>query len=185
MLIKREYADRKMGWLSYSWGHSTRRGADGQSFTFGGDQPHTLTAVWSQPMPGSWRRWEVGVKFQVHSGRLYTPVVGRTAWCQDVQGVCTDQNTDESDPNFWFWRPQFAAINSKRLPWFYMVHLRLDRPVRYNTWRMNYYLDLQNVTMAQNVFGYDYGENYENYANPKKATGIPFMIPFFGVEASF
>lgn len=46
VLIKREYADRKMEWLSYSYARSTRRNdATGDERDFSGDQPHTLAVV--------------------------------------------------------------------------------------------------------------------------------------------
>ncbi len=185
VLLKREYSGRRMGWLSYSYGRSRRTNAlTGESYRFSADQPQTLTLVWRQPLPGTLRRWDLGVKFQVHSGTPYTPVIGREKWCRDTNGLCNDPNIAETDPLV-FWRPVYADFNSARLPTFYMMDLRVDRPIRFDTWKMNFYVDMQNVTAAGNVLGYNYGENYQDYDHPSEATGLPLLIPFIGIEARF
>lgn len=188
LLIKRKYANRKMGWLSYSYAKSSRTTIAGQKRDFSGDQPHTINLVWSQPFSGSWNKWTWGIKLQAHSGRPYTPVVGRTAKCVSTGGIidCTDQTTAQDDPALLYWDPVYdSQRNSKRFPFFHQLDARIDRMIRYNTWKMNIYLDLQNVTMTQNILSYDYGKNYENFDKPRKTGFPPIILPFFGIEAIF
>ena len=187
LLIKRDYGNRKMGWLSYSYAKSSRTLIDGSDRNFSADQPHTISAVWSQPFGGSWNKWTWGFKLQANSGQPYTPIVGRVAFCDDGSGgnqVCADQEIDEGDPAPTYWNPIYGERNILRRAFSHQLDFRIDRLIRYNTWTMTMYLDLLNVTM-QTSPTYDYGKNYENYNNPKES-GVPGIIfPFLGVEASF
>ncbi len=185
LLVRREYAARRMGWMSYSYGHSRRENTiTGERYAFNGDQRHTLSLVWRQPMWGGWRKWDWGFRLHAHSGQPYTPVVGRTKFCRDENDVCSDQNriVDRQDV---FWQPVYADFNSGRLPWGYQLDFRIDREIRYPKATTTFYVDLQNVTFAANVLGYDYGDEYEKVDNPDEATSIPFVLPFIGVEVTF
>jgi hypothetical protein len=98
---------------------------------------------------------------------------------------CADQAQAQTDPTLAYWEPKYGARNSKRLPFYRQLDLRIDRLIRYNTWTMNLYLDVYNIAMSENVMSYDYGKDYEDFQNPK-TSGFPgFPLPFFGVEASF
>ncbi|MDX1810547.1 MAG: TonB-dependent receptor [Gammaproteobacteria bacterium] len=188
-LVKREYAQRRMGWLSYSISHSTRTDTlTGETYTFAGDRPHSLTLLWGQPLPGSWKKWDWSIRFHISSGKPYTPVVGRQIWCRDTNTLCTDQSTAPADVlnnDNLFWVPVTAEKNSKRLPFNYKVDIRFERPILFNTWKMTFYADLQNVTFAKNIQAYDYGKYYEKTDNPDEITGLSFLLPFLGIEAEF
>ena len=186
-LIKREYGNRKMGWLSYSYAKSIRTLIDGVNRDFSADQPHTLSLVWSQPFTGSWSKWSWGFKLQAGSGQPYTPVVGRVAMCEGDNGVeiCPSQSTAKDNENLSYWNPIFAERNILRRPFFHQLDWRIDRLIRYNTWTMKVYLDVLNITLQQASVGDDYGKDYEDYRAPKK-TGAPAIpLPFLGVEATF
>ncbi len=171
LLIKRQQQGRTMGWLSYSWGKSTRTNElTGEEYPSSGDQPHTLTLVWKQPMPRFASKWDWGIKLQAASGKPYTPLTGR------VQETLPDGTRR--------WRPVYGELNSARLPYYFSLDLRLDRNVPINNWTLNFYLELQNITRHENVIRYDFGNSYQNYNRPKKVTGLPFM-PFFGITATF
>ncbi|MDH5544101.1 MAG: TonB-dependent receptor [Gammaproteobacteria bacterium] len=188
LLIKRKYANRKMGWLSYSYARSSRTTILDIERDFSADQPHTLNFVWSQPMGGSWSKWSWGVRVEAHSGRPYTPIVGREAQCNNNGQIepCADQANAADDPNLSHWNPIYEGErNSSRRPFFHQVDLRLDRLIRYNTWNLNLYLDLRNVTFTRSIVFYDYGKDYEDYENPKKTGFPPIVLPFFGMEANF
>lgn len=170
ILLKRNYNNGKMGWLSYSYLESTRTNEiTGVTRGFNGDQPHTFTAVWSQRLSGSWRKWTVGLRLRVNSGKPYTPVIGvrEEPYEDGVRRVAIT-----------------AEKNSERLPAFVQLDLRLDRRFLFNTWKMNAYLDILNVTNRQNVTGYDYGDDLENVDNPEESTSLP-IFPSFGIEAKF
>ncbi|MDH4273455.1 MAG: TonB-dependent receptor plug domain-containing protein [Gammaproteobacteria bacterium] len=182
--LKREAQGRRMGWISYSYGRSTRKNSITEiSRPFSGDQPHTLTAVWGEPFGGSWRRWSWSAKFSAHSGLPYTAVVGRVAECVDsaTGGVITCAPGAAPD---YRWRPIYGDYNGARLPAYYKLDIRINREALYETWRVNYYLDVQNVTNHANVAGYDYGANFQYIDQPRQQRGFPIM-PIFGIEAVF
>lgn len=168
LLVKREFSQRKSGWLSYSYIRTTRTGRDGVRRRFSGDQPHTLALVWSQPMFSSVSRWDIGFRFRYHSGLPYDPVIG-TGLSEDGSHIIAVYPDTK---------------NSARLPDFYQLDLRFDRPVYYNTWKLNFYIDILNVLNTRNVNGYDYGNNLEKVANPDEEYGLP-LFPTFGIEAEF
>ncbi len=168
LFIKRKYEGRKLGWLSYSWAKSTRKNLQtGKTTKFAGDQPHTLTAVWGEPFGGSWSDWDWGFKFQAHSGLPYTKVIGR------VQEAGTGR-----------WLPVYGEYNADRLPLYAKLDVRVSKEVLYDTWKMKYVFDVQNVTFRQNVSGYDYEDDFSNFNNPTKVSNDLFL-PFFGIEAEF
>ncbi len=171
LLIRRQPRGRKMGWLGYSWGRSLRTNElTGEKFPSSGDQPHTLTLVWKQPMPGKARRWDWGIKLQIASGKPYTPVTGRY---QETLPNGTKR-----------WRPIYGKINSARLPDYFRLDLRFDRRIPMKGWELGLYMELQNITQHENVIRYDFGNSYQYYRRPKKVTGLPFL-PYFGITATF
>ena len=180
LFLKRERRNGRMGWLSYSYARSTRYNPLTPEYgdrDFSGDQPHTLTVVWSQPfrdgpfdwMTG-WKRWTWGIKFQAHSGSAYTPVVG----------VTTTTNPDSSIR----YVPEYGDKNSKRTPMYYRLDLRLERDILRDESKMKFYVDIINLTNHANVTNYDYGERYQRLDNPKEITGLPFY-PFIGFTMEF
>jgi len=189
VLIKRDYGNRKMGWLSYSFSKSNRTLINGADRDFSADQPHSINLVWNQPFTGGWAKWSWGLKLQAGSGQPYTPVVGRVAMCESSGGnvdVCSNQkNPTGAGETLSYWNPIYAERNILRRPFFHQLDLRIDRLVRYNTWTLKWYLDLLNVTMQESGVSEDYGKDYEDYKNPKKSGFPAIILPFLGVEASF
>ena len=187
VLIKRDFSQGKMGWLSYSYLKSERR-EKGETFPFLGDQRHSLTLVWSQPLKNDWKNWTVGFRLRANSGKPHTPIISRDGRCWDnVQETfvsCPDQANAEDDPDFSHWRAETGSRNSKRLPGFFQLDLRIDREKRYNTWKINYYLDILNVLNTENISGYDYGNSFENIDSPEKQVSLG-LFPSVGIEASF
>ncbi len=171
LLLKRQQGDRRMGWLSYSWGRSIRRNhLTGEEYPSSGDQSHTLTLVWKQPMPGPARAWDWGFRLQAATGKPFTPVIGR------VLEPLPDGRQR--------WRPILGETNSARLPHYFSLDLRIDRSIAMGGWELGLYIELQNVTRNENVIRYDYGNSYQNHDNPRKITGLPFL-PAFGITATF
>lgn len=178
--LKRELRDGRMGWISYSYGRSNRTNPlkpEVGERRFSGDQPHTLTAVWSQPFSygpfgwlKDWKNWTWGVKLQAHSGTVYTP----------VESVSTSTNPDGSVRSV----AEYGAHNSRRTPVYYRLDLRLERAILSDESKMKFYIDIMNVTNHNNVTGYDYGEGFENLDNPDEITGMPFF-PYIGFEKEF
>jgi len=189
VLIKRNYGNRKMGWLSYSYAKSKRKSIGGEERDFSGDQPHSFSLVWSQPFTGSWLKWSWGLKLQASSGQTYTPVVGRVAMCNTSDGsvdICPNQFNASANEDIAYWRPIYAKKNMLRWPFSHKLDLRIDRVIRFNTWTMKIYLDIINVTMQPVGVREGYGKNYRNYRNPAQLTSFPSIpLPFLGIEATF
>jgi len=171
IFLKRKYENRKLGWFSYSYARSKRTDLNtGITSRFAGDQPHTFTAVWGQPFTddkGNDSAWDWGVKLQLRSGKPYTPIKGR------VQETGTGR-----------WLPVYADYNSGTLPPYGKLDVRFSKEVLYDTWKMKYVFDIQNVTFRQNVSGYDYEDDFSNFNNPTVVSNDIFL-PFFGIEAEF
>lgn len=166
-LIKKAETGRWSGWTALSLSKSIRRNNDsGESFAMDFDQPVNLTAVISYRASA---RWLFGAKWTYHSGSPYTPIL--------------NQKNDPSPPTYPDGRimPIYGEINSRRLPAYQRLDLRADRRVEYDTWTMNYYIELINAYNQKNVAGYRYDPTtYERTT----VYQLP-LIPSFGVQAEF
>jgi hypothetical protein len=149
------------GWISYTYARSLRKGdpethPDWLPYVL--DQPHLFTAV------ASWRRgdhWRFGGRFRVTSGNPYTPVAGSYL----------PQDTKQ-------WHVIDGPLLSSRLPFFMQLDLRVDR-IWIRKWgRIDFFLDLQNVTNRANPEGITYNEDYTHLSY---TLGLP-IFPSFGVE---
>ncbi|MFV1983825.1 MAG: TonB-dependent receptor plug domain-containing protein [Thiohalomonadales bacterium] len=168
IFLKRKAGPRRLGWLAVSFAKSERTDLrTGETTSFSGDLPFSLTAIWGQPFSGSWNRWDWSIKAKVHSGTLYSPVTGRH---REIAGDPTSR-----------WVAEYAGFNSARTPNYFKLDFRIGKTVLFKESTLKFYLDLQNVTFNENISSYDYGDEYENINNPEKSTGFGFF-PFFGVE---
>jgi hypothetical protein len=162
VFLRQALTDRMFGWLSYSFSKSQRLDAPGDNWRlFDYDQTHVLTAILSYKLGAG---WELGGRFRYATGNPRTPVVG----------AVKDDNTDT-----------FVAIygpsNSRRLPNFVQLDVRVDKVWVFNTWSLDLYLDVQNVTDTRAVEGITYSFNY---AQTVYFIGLP-IIPVLGLKATF
>jgi hypothetical protein len=162
-LVRVEPTERVFGWVSYTLMRSERRDDDGSPWTlFAFDQTHLLTVVAGLRLP---RDWEIGLRFQLATGRPATPVEG---------GV---YQADIDD-----YTPVQGAAQSQRLPTFHQLDLRVDK-----TWvvrrsvRVSLYLDIQNIYYNSNVeffrYAFDYSRRYP-------VAGLP-ILPNLGLSVEF
>ncbi len=166
-LLKYKPDARFFGWLAYTLARSVRTDRPGGSeHLFRFDQTHNLTLL------GSYRLgqgWEVGARFRVISGNLYTPVLGAPAlsalYAADAGAYI----------------PLQAAPYSERLPLFHQLDLRVDKRWQFPSWRLNAYLDVQNAYNTSTVQGFDYTFDYSKKV-PR--SGLP-IIPSIGVRGEF
>ncbi|UQB41962.1 TonB-dependent receptor plug domain-containing protein [Thiomicrospira microaerophila] len=183
VLIKRNFKDRRYGWLSYSYLESKRSDKDDPSADrlFDGDQPHTLNLVWAQPFGGSWSNWVWGASVQLQSGRPYTPIIGR----EELR--VTDNQACQSVDNC-YWKPTYGETNSKRLPVNARLDLSMERNIKFDGWNMDLRFELLNVGAViapdSAVVGLDYEADYSNFNNPDKVQGFPFL-PSFSIRGNF
>ena len=77
--------------------------------------------------------------------------------------------------------PVYGERSSDRLPPFTSVDIRVDKTYTYKKWKLETYLDLQNVTFAVNpeviAWTYDYGELDPITSNPP--------LPVFGLKGEW
>ena len=119
------------------------------------------------------RNWTFGLKWQYHTGKPYTEILGSQA--------VLDPNDAN---NVLYYEPIYDPYkNSARLPPYHRLDLRIDRDWTFNSWKLNTYFEIFNVYNRCNVEGYDYDESY-SAASKEKICGVP-ALPSFGVEAQF
>ena len=152
ILLRRPPREGLYGWIAYTLSRSERRYAGDASYRlFDYDQPHAFAAVASYELGG----FRLGARFRAATGAPRTPVVGSF----------TDTSTGQFEPTF-------GAQNSTRLPAFYQLDLRAERPFTWSRVRLVLSLDVLNVTFHQNaeeiVYTYDYSRH-------SYITGLPIL----------
>ncbi len=162
VLVRRALTERLFGWISYTLSRSERRDAPGVGWRlFDNDQTHVVTAIASYKLPAG---WELGARLRFASGNPTTPVVGSV-------------RDDGSD----VFIPLYAAVNSRRLPSFNQLDIRVDKNFAFEKWSLNVYLDLTNAYNNPAVEGITYNYNYTQSAFFK---GLP-ILPILGARGAF
>jgi TonB family protein len=163
LLLKHHPTDRFFGWISYTLMKSRRIDHPGErERLFDFDQTHILTVVASLVIG---RGWEAGVRFRLVSGNPETPVVGSVF----------DADSD-------IYLPLFGPTNSRRLPTFHQLDVRVDK-----NWKLRrgiklaVYLDIQNIYNQMNPEAYAY--NYD-YTERQYFNGLP-VLPSLGVKIEY
>ncbi|HSC88002.1 MAG TPA: TonB family protein [Polyangiaceae bacterium] len=171
-LLKYNPDGRFFGWIAYTVSESLRRNCQDlldpacDTYRFQYDQTHNLIILGSYRLGDG---WEFGARFRIVSGPLTTPKVPAPA----LPGIYSgDAGT-------------YLAVDgqafSERLPLFHQLDVRIDKRWQFRTWRLNTYVDVQNVYNHAAVEAYVY--NYD-YSQKAYQTGLPFL-PSFGVRGEF
>ena len=159
-LLRYKPDERFFGWLAYTLSRSVRRDTPGEPERLTRfDQTHILTLLGSYRLG---RGWEIGARFRLVSGSLYTP---------NTYGFF-DENAGAYLPLQEY--PNFGS----RLPAFNQLDVRVDKTWKFKSWTLSAYLDVQNVYNQGNVEGVSY--NY-NFTRQTYATGLP-LLPSLGVR---
>ena len=161
-LLKHHPTDRFFGWISYTIMKSRRidhPGEDSRLFDY--DQTHILTLVASLVLG---RGWEAGVRFRLVSGNPETPVTGAVY---------------DSDSDIYF--PMYGRQNSRRLPMFHQLDVRIDKNWAWKYLKLAIYIDVQNVYNQKNAEGHEY--NYD-YTDRQFFYGLP-ILPSFGIKLEY
>ncbi len=153
VLLRQELVKGFFGWITYSLIRSERRDHPDRDWRlFDYDQTHVLGVLASYQVGHG---WEMGGRFRFTSG------VPRTA----VVDAYFDTRADQFDPIF-------GAQNAIRVPAFYQLDLRVEKTITRPTWRLNVFLDVQNVTDRKNpeeiIYNYDFSR--KDYI-----TGLPTL----------
>ena len=151
---------RFFGWVAYTLSRSLRRDTPEEAERLSAfDQTHILTMLGSYRLG---RGWEVGARFRLVSGNLYTP-----------------RNYGFFDQNAGAYLPlSDYPINNARLPLFHQLDVRIDKTWKFSRWTLSAYLDVQNAYNQGNVEGVS--TNY-NATRSTFATGLP-ILPIVGVR---
>ncbi len=148
-MIRYKPDSRFFGWIAYTLSRSMRRVAPGMPLElFEYDETHILTLVGSYRLG---RGWEIGARFRLVSGYLYTP---------ETYGFY-DENIGTYLPLEAY--PQYGS----RLPMFTSLDIRVDKTWKFPWGQIGAYLDVLNVYNAANVDGisYDFNNTHTAYAN--------------------
>lgn len=152
------------GWVSYSYGATKEKEADGAYYFREFDQRHTLSLVGRLYL--FWDTY-LDVQYSYGSGFPWTPPL------RDASG---NVQADE------FGDVLFAAKNSARYPNYERLDIRMSAKKRvFDSWDMEAYLELINALGHKNIYEYYWSDDYEtrftSYMLP--------MLPFFGLRVSF
>jgi len=152
------------GWASYTVARSERRDLPGQAYRlFDFDQTHNVIALGSWKF-GSEKQWQIGGRFQLTTGKPYTPVTG---------------SVFKSDQNVYL--PEFGPTNSQRVNTQHQLDLRIDHVSTFKRWKLSTYLDVQNVYANAAELSYQY--NFD-YTKREAFKNIP-ILPALGVRGEF
>ena len=163
ILLRYKPDARFFGWLAYTLSRSVRRDTPTEPERLAQfDQTHILTVLGSYRLG---RGWELGARFRLVSGNLYTP---------RAYGFFDENASANLSLN------QYPPLGA-RLPLFHQLDIRVDKTWRYTKWQLSAYLDVQNVYNQGNPEGVS--TNY-NFTQQTFATGLPFL-PSLGIRAEF
>ncbi|HEU4536418.1 MAG TPA: TonB-dependent receptor plug domain-containing protein, partial [Polyangiaceae bacterium] len=164
-LLRYKPDDRFFGWVAYSLSRSERRDSPERPLTlFQYDQTHVLTALGSYRLG---RGWELGARFRLVSGPLYTP-------CTGLGGTF-----DSSQASY---ACNSGTAFSQRLPLFHQLDVRVDKTWTFaNGVKLGAYLDLWNAYNRGNVEDASY--NF-NFTRSTYQTGLP-ILPSVGLRGEF
>jgi hypothetical protein len=160
-------SERLNGWASYTYSVAKRKDLIGTpEYHPLQDQRHTASLVLNYQPDAKWR---ISLKWMVHSGRPYTPLLGAEAVVDSSTGQVTGYVPLEGD------------VNSKRFPGYQRLDVRLDRLFRYDGWDLSVYLEILNAYNHKNVYDYSYTKDYA-----RRITVYQFpLLPSIGMKVSF
>ena len=174
LLARWQRASGAGGWVSYSYGKSTRW-RDSLRWAPGHDRRHDLNVV------GTWRlaKYRLGARFGFATGTPYTPIVG-----QIVRRVY-DPSLDRwgtGDPRL-FLEPLGGARNSARFPATHRLDLDVSREYLVRGATVSPYVSVANAYNAKNVFVYLY--DYSTDQPTRRAISQFPILPTGGVRIAF
>lgn len=148
-------------WISYTISRSTRTLPGRGEFPFQFDQTHNINWIMQKEFS---RNWILSSRLRYVTGNPYTPV---------NEGVF-DANNDA-------YTPIRGAFFSERLQDFVQLDIRVDKKWISDEMILWLYLDVQNVTSAQNPEAIRYSYDF---SQKRTITGLP-IFPLLGVRGEF
>lgn len=186
LMIRHPLGGNWFGWLSYTYQQSVRRkefihyneygepdGTRTNYLPFIFDQSHVLNAVVSRKFEGG---WTVGGSIHFNTG---VPEYGGVlSGNTHVEGVDRD-----GQPR---WIP-VDADRSDRLPPFLRIDARVAKAWAFDHFFLEAYLDVLNLTLSQEVVGYQYASGNASAPGLIKAPlrFPPVFLPVLGIKMSY
>jgi TonB family protein len=186
LMLRLPQQGRLFGWLSYSLMRSERLrrfaifNADQSEVTdatamvpFAFDQAHSLNLVLGYQLP---KGFKVSAAFHLNTGR---PESGEFS-------SRTQRLVDDPASGRQLW--SLVPLNEvDRLPVFGRLDLRASKTISFNNFMLDIYLDVFNVLVRSEVYGFTYG--YGTMGDPnvptKRADGAPIILPTLGVKVVY
>lgn len=145
---------------SYTYLNSRRSDPENGEYPSEFDQTHNLNFIGVYERS----RWVFSTRFRYVTGGPYTPINGATY---------------DSDNDIYI--PTRGDFFSDRFDDFLQLDFRVDRKFIYKKWILSAYLDIQNLTNANNGQGISYSFDY---SQSEKAAGTP-ILPIIGLRGEF
>ncbi|MEP6732660.1 MAG: TonB-dependent receptor, partial [bacterium] len=174
MLARWQPGTGASGWVSYSYGMSTRK-RDGLEWSPGNDRRHDLNVVATWPMAS----YRVGARFGFATGTPYTPIVG--AVTRRVYDPSLDR-WGTGDPEILI-ESLGGVKNSARFPATHRLDLDVSREFQVRGATLSPYLSVVNAYNAKNVFVYIY--KYSSDVATRRAISQFPILPSAGVRIAF
>jgi hypothetical protein len=183
LLIRRPLGGNWFGWLSYSLQRSTRhvrfnrydaydravsRAEGDLPYVF--DQTHVMNLVLSYKFANN---ITLGGVLHFNTGR---PESGNLTSRTMVAGKELNGT------------PKWVRLDQDkvdRLPPFFRFDLRVSKAWVYDTFSLEAYLDMLNVTLSQEVVAFEYDGGQVGRPLEKKPTGLPIALPIFGLKGRY
>lgn len=163
VLLRRDPGTDLFGWVAVSLGQSERRRDSSEPWMQTAlNQRYNVVGVLSYRTP--WQV-EVGTRIRYTDGNPYTAI------CKGVYNADADLYVPVPCPE----------RRALRHPAFFQVDLRIDRKWVFDTWMLNAYVDILNLTNQRNVESLTY--NFD-YSESRPVYGLP-LFPSFGIRGEF
>lgn len=183
LMLRLPQEGRFFGWVSYTFMRSERQrqfavfNEDQSTATvqsallpFAFDQTHTLNVVAGLQLPAGVK---VSASFHFNTGR---PETGE--FSSRTMRVVTNPTTGQ--PN---WAP-VPLSEVDRLPPFARLDLRVSKSIPFQSFGAELFLDVFNVLIRSEVYGYTYG--YNAVGTPTKVSnGAPIILPTLGFKVVY
>ncbi len=183
VMLRHPIGDGWFGWISYSLQRSTRfetwsryddRGEEvataSGDIPFAFDQTHVFNAVLSYKFRNN---ITVGGSFHFNTGR---PEGGAL-----TKGTQREGSSLEGIPR---WVP-VDRDRQDRLPPFFRFDARVAKAWAFDSFALEVYLDVLNVTVSQEVVAFDYRVSDDQTALEKIPTRLPIVLPTLGLKGTY
>ena len=172
--FRKTFSSESSIYIAVSRSKGTRKNSPSEpSYPHSGDQPNSFNVAFSDSIAEN-SNWGWGMRTILHDGQPYTRVIG-------VRDPVNLTINGEAVP---FHEPIFEPFNNSRLPLFFQLDLSFYHQDPDSNW--TYKIEINSISdlFRENVAEYDYGENYQDYQNPKPESER-FFLPTFVITGKF